>query len=48
MTPFTYASLYYDYAYTGNSTIRQMAIKVIGLLGVQKEDIVWKSRAYKD
>ena len=46
--PFCYMSLHYDYAYTSNSTMHNVTELIMKqVFGIEKEDIVWKSREWK-
>lgn len=46
MNPFCYCSFYYDYAYTSNSIIHAMAVKMMENFGIKEADIVWKQREF--
>jgi hypothetical protein len=45
--PFQYASFFYDYAYTSNSTMHQTVVEMMQEFGVAETDIVWKQREFK-
>ena len=46
MEPFCYCSFHYNYAYTSNSVIHKMAVRMMENFGIKEADIVWKYREF--